>query len=203
MERHSLRSVNCTGLRLNYTVELLQSKITESDSMTTTATRKDNKTQFVKDVLGRNGRANAEAVNLAWTEARREGTISAALVNKLRATLGLTGNLRPSAKRKNGQPSSGKAPYTGKKRGRKPKNQATAGFALSPSHVNGRNTVRAAEPVESRGKARMQFGSLEDVEADIDRLIFKVMALGGMPEIEDTLRQARRLLYGGFSGKSR
>jgi len=173
----------------------------ESYSMTTTATRRGGKTQFVKEVLGKNARANAAAVNLAWKAAGRNGTISATLVNKLRSALGLAGNLRSTVKKKNGHPPFEKAPYTGKKRGRKPKNLATAGFVLSPSYGNGRKTEQTAEPVEPRGKAKIHFGSLEEVEADIDRLIFKVMALGGMSAVEDTLRQARRLLYGGFAGK--
>jgi len=165
------------------------------------ATKRAGKTQFVKDVLAKNARANAAAVNVAWKAEGRDGTISATLVNKLRSTLGLAGNLRARPKKKSGPPPSEKPPYTGKKRGRKPKNLATAGFLLSPSQGNGRKTEQAAAPVATRGKATFHLGSLEEVEADIDRLIFKVMALGGMSAIEDTLRQARRLLYGGFSGK--
>jgi len=173
----------------------------EIHSMATVATKKAGKTQFVKEVLGKNARANATAVNLAWKAEGRDGTISATLVNKLRSTLGLAGNLRSRPKKKNDQPSSEKLPYTGKKRGRKPKNPATAGLVLSPSQSNGRKTEQAAATFEARGKASIQLGALEEVEADIDRLIFKVMALGGMSAIEDTLRQARRLLYGGFAGK--
>jgi hypothetical protein len=41
---------------------------------------------------------------------------------------------------------------------------------------------------------------LNDLEADIDRLIFKSMAIGDLPEIEDSLRKARRLLYGVLTG---
>ena len=37
---------------------------------------------------------------------------------------------------------------------------------------------------------------LNELEADIDRLVFKVMGIGDLPEIEDSLRQVRRLLYG-------
>jgi hypothetical protein len=33
------------------------------------------------------------------------------------------------------------------------------------------------------------------VEADLDHLIFKLMSIGGMGEIEDELRNVRRLLY--------
>ena len=37
--------------------------------------------------------------------------------------------------------------------------------------------------------------ALAEIEGDIDRLIFKLMDVGGMEEIEDELRKARRLLY--------
>ena len=37
---------------------------------------------------------------------------------------------------------------------------------------------------------------LHELEADIDRLLFRVMRIGALPEIEDPLRRARRLLYG-------
>ena len=37
---------------------------------------------------------------------------------------------------------------------------------------------------------------MNDLEADVDRLIFKAMAIGNLTEFEDSLRQARRLLYG-------
>ena len=40
---------------------------------------------------------------------------------------------------------------------------------------------------------------LNDLEADIDRLIFKVMAIGDLTEIEDSLRRTRRLLYGALT----
>jgi hypothetical protein len=41
--------------------------------------------------------------------------------------------------------------------------------------------------------------NIEEVEGDIDRLIFKLIALGGMEEIEDELRKVRRLLYRSYS----
>ena len=38
------------------------------------------------------------------------------------------------------------------------------------------------------------------LESDIDHLLFKVMNLGDLPEIENSLRKTRRLLYGALSG---
>jgi hypothetical protein len=37
--------------------------------------------------------------------------------------------------------------------------------------------------------------ALDEIEGDIDRLIFKLIARGGMEEIENELRKVRRLLY--------
>ena len=90
--------------------------------------------------------------------------------------MGLTGNLRGTTKTSNGRATS-----TGKKRDRPRKETAAA--------VN-------VQPREQSAPARV----LNDLEADIDRLIFKAMAIGDLTEIEDSLRQARRLLYGALTG---
>ena len=50
--------------------------------------------------------------------------------------------------------------------------------------------------VETRGRKSALTPKLNELEADIDRLVFKVMGIGDLPEIEDSLRQVRRLLYG-------
>ena len=41
--------------------------------------------------------------------------------------------------------------------------------------------------------------ALSDLQPDIGRLIFKVMGVGDLTEIEDSLRRARRLLYGALT----
>jgi hypothetical protein len=181
-------------------VELLHFTNVENHNMATTASRKEGKTPFVKEVLAKNPRANAAAVNVAWKAAGKDGTISATLVNKLRSTLGLAGNLRARRTKRDRFPSAEKASYAGNKRGRKPKNLTTAGFMMSPARGNGRTINQGARPLGPRGRPTAPRYALEEVEADIDRLIFKVMALGGMSALEDKLRQARRLLYGGFAG---
>ena len=43
-------------------------------------------------------------------------------------------------------------------------------------------------------------GHLVELEADLDRLIFKIMSLGGLTEVEGSLRETRRMLYGKFTG---
>jgi hypothetical protein len=90
--------------------------------------------------------------------------------------MGLTGNLRGKTRTS----AKAKSPYTVKKRGRPPK-ETTAAVAVR------------------RGRKSGQTIALENLEAEIDRLLFQVMGIGDLPEVEQTLRQARRLLYGGFS----
>jgi hypothetical protein len=53
-------------------------------------------------------------------------------------------------------------------------------MAETPKTVDGRT-----------GRGRL----LAEMEGDIDRLIFRLMRVGGMEQIEDQLRKVRRLLY--------
>ncbi len=133
------------------------------------------KTMFVKEFLNDHPQGNVDAVNDAWRAAGFDGTISPTLVNQMRAKLGLTGNLRGMSK----TGAIGRATPTSKKLGR-PRNETAAAVNVQPR--GNRSTV------------------LNDLEADIDRLLFKAMAIGDLTEIEDSLRRARRLLYGALTG---
>lgn len=136
--------------------------------------RDQGKSSFLKEFLNDHPEGNVKAVNEAWTKAGFDGSISNTLVSKMRAQLGLTGNLR--GKKATGE----KKSYTGKKRGRKPK-----GLTAQPN-----------DGFETHGFMSARKPRLNELEADIDRLVFKVMGIGDLPEIEDSLRQVRRLLYG-------
>ncbi|APW59292.1 hypothetical protein [Paludisphaera borealis] len=162
--------------------------------MPATVARDQGKSTFIKQTLFDDQYANSAKINELWTESGRDGSISTTLVNKMRSEMGLTGNLRGvRGTTKRSAPAEAKRPYTGKKRGRKPKSalatvaanatedaSASARIGLTASAFRGRNA---------------RLNRLVDVEADIDRLLFKVMGLDGLSEVEDTLRQARRLLY--------
>jgi hypothetical protein len=139
--------------------------------------RDQGKTSFIKEFLVDHPEGNPKAVNEAWTEAGFDGSISATLVNKMRAQLGLTGNLRGKTKA-----AAEKKPYTGKKRGRRPKGATAEAATATPK-------------VETRGRKSSLTLGLNELEADIDRLVFKVMGIGNFPEIEDSLRQVRRVIY--------
>jgi hypothetical protein len=143
--------------------------------------RDQGKTPFVEEFLNEHPEGNVRAVNEAWQAAGFDGTISPTLVHQMRARLGLTGNLR--GKTEKAEAASPTKPSTGKKRGRKPKGTTPE---TSPATTGG----------ETRGRKSARTSGLLELEGDIDRLIFKLMGVGDLPEIEGSLRQARRLLYG-------
>ncbi len=151
--------------------------------MTATGTRSPGKTQFIREILARDPQANARKIREAWEEEGYEGTISQTLVNKQRSLLGLAGNIKGGRPKGSGVLVTNET-YTGKKRGRKPKSEV----------------FNASSGVERRGTSGRRSGQLSQIEAEIDRLLFRVMDLGGLETIEDSLRQARRLLYRALDG---
>lgn len=158
--------------------------------MAFSAVQKIGKTVFVREVLASDPFATATAVNAAWKAAGQTGTISVTLVNKQRAALGLAGNLRGKTTRIVGSSAADQTAQNRKKHGPTVRGPGNGKMLPAGPHANGK--------VERRAKASGRAGILEELEVDIDRLLFKVMSLGGMPAIEDSLRQTRRLLYGKF-----
>ena len=63
-----------------------------------TATVRGDKTKFVNEFLDKNPQGNLRSVNVAWTAEGMRGTISKSVVDKIRAKLGLTGNLGAKSK---------------------------------------------------------------------------------------------------------
>ena len=133
---------------------------------------------FVKEYLNDHPQGNVSAVNEAWKAAGFAGTISKAVVDKVRASMGLTGNLRGNTKK-------GKPTVTGKKRGR-PRQETTAAANGKP----------AGQP---RGRTSDRSHALLSVETEIDKLLFQVMFIGDLPEVETALREARRRVYGALN----
>jgi hypothetical protein len=167
--------VKLTGKRRGYSKTAAKEK--SAPRMPKRAPATPGKTMFVKEFLNDHPQGNVKAVNEAWQAAGFDGTISPTLVNKTRASLGLTGNIRGKTK----AAAEGKATPTGKRLGR-PRKEPTAAVTGQP-----------------RGRKSNRSLALTDLEAEIDRLIFRVMAVGDLTEIEDSLRQARRLLYGALT----
>ena len=154
------------------------------------------KSKFAREFLTKNPKANAHAVGEAWSKAGREGTISGSLVNKLRSDLGLTGNLRSRRKksRRGAKPTPGPSAGAPKRRGRPPKASSQPDLTGNGSYgASGRLQARASRPHHA-GKR------LEELEAEVDHLLFRVMEMGGLEEVEAALRRARRHLILGSHG---
>ena len=167
--------VKLTGKRRGYSKTAAKEK--SAPRMPREATATPGKTSFLKEFLHDNPQGNVKAANDAWQAAGYGGTISETLVYKTRASLGLTGNLS----RKTKAATEEKATSTGKKLGR-PRKETTTPVTGQP-----------------RGRKSARTLALTELEADIDRLLFTVMAIGDLTEIEAALRRARRLLYGALT----
>ena len=130
------------------------------------------KTAFVTEHLQHAPDASDEAINEAWAAAGNEGSISGSLLYKIRAKKRLTGKKKGRGAGKKGRSmSSPKRTTVG---------QTPEPVAGTPRPVDGRT---------HQGRV------VAEVEEGIDRLIFKLMGVGGMETIEDELRKVRRLLY--------
>jgi hypothetical protein len=164
------------GLRGKVGQKMTRTATTKKSPSLPTAERTGlGKSSFVKEFLNDHPQGNVQAVNQAWLKAGMTGTISSASVSKMRASMGLTGNMRATSK------TSSKATTTGKRRGRPAKNAS--------AEVNGK-------PVsEPRAIKSDRTSALLGLEAEIDRLIFTVMGIGDLLEIETVLRDARLKVY--------
>ena len=129
------------------------------------------KMAFARQFLEQNHDANPIAVNAAWYAAGHGGSISKSAVGKMRAKLGLTDRSR-----------SGRRPA----RAVATKPRAAADRDHGPR--NGEGNRHVALPESDRDR------TLEQLEAEIDRILFQVMALDGLSEVEEALRRGRRLL---------
>jgi hypothetical protein len=140
------------------------------------------KSAFVRDILQKNPTANRQAVEEAWLAAGHDGVISSALVSGLRARMGLTGGSKSAGSNVTSESVNATSRrLKGKKRGRPAKN-GVAG-------------IKEREP-----RSGGQDSALSEIEVELDRLVFKLMSVGGLEEIDVELRKVRRLLYRSYSG---
>ena len=155
--------------------------------MATASATGQSKTAFVRDFIRKNPNANRKDVEQAWLAAGNEGPIHSSLVSNLRAEAGLTGKKRRGARSRRAERDGAVASTqaaTGaakpKRRGRKKGRKAKANIATA---------------TERQPRSGGQGKALAEIEQDIDRLIFKLMGVGGSEGIEHELRKVRRLLY--------
>jgi hypothetical protein len=145
--------------------------------MAATKGRNEGKTTFLKEYLQDNPESKVGGVLEAWKSAGMSGTISTSLIAKVRSDLGLTG-----------------------KRGRK---KMKAAVAARGRKVSSASIVKVEVPMNlapRRGRVPSRNTLLMELEAEIDRLIFKVMSVRDLPDVENSLRVIRRSLYRKYSG---
>ncbi len=151
--------------------------------MPAVATRNQGKSMFVKEELNNDPTASAEAINAAWRAAGMSGGISSSLISNVRTRLKLAGHRRRK-RRRAGTAGAVDAATAGKRRGRPPKQAAPGG--------NGQT------PASSRGRER----EMMSLEAEIDRVLMRVVQIGALPEVENALRKVRRQVCAGLIERS-
>lgn len=146
--------------------------------MATATGAERSKTAFVEEFLKDHRDADAAAVNSAWNSFGREGTISTSLIGRIRRSLGLARRRSgKKAKVAEGTPAATTSAAT-RKGGTK---AATRGPVMA-----------SAGEVLTRTSDRNQM--LIALERDFDRLLFNVIELEGMTEVEEFIRSARRVV---------
>jgi hypothetical protein len=157
---------------------------------TATGTEKG-KTSFVEEFLKDHEDAGTKEVNAAWTSFGRTGTISDSLVGKIRRNLGLTKNgIGKKAKPAGTKPSTTPPKVTRKVT----KKTATSGQSTSTSDMTPTKTDRQLSVTANNSRASDRNQLLIALEKDFDRLLFSVIELEGMSEVEEHIRTARRVI---------
>jgi hypothetical protein len=158
--------------------------------------RDQGKSAFVRDVLTQDRQANHEAVNRAWTEAGHAGTISESLVGKLRSELGLTGQPRPGARVTRSVESARQSAAPATRRGTGPKKGGGRPPAQGDERPVPQETASEAEPQGAGSQSGVDDRTrvLTRLEGQIDEMLFVIKVAGGLPEFEEALRRARRIL---------
>jgi hypothetical protein len=149
-----------------------------------TTGKSQNKSAFLLDLLKRNPQTTFAQAEEAWKAAGNEGTVSSSSFYNAKTALG--------------KPANGASSTAGKGR---PAAKAAAKSPAKPTAI-----WRAAKPDEKADGPRAPVGrpkasstrdqglELDAVEGEIDELIFKLKGLGGVPDVEEALRRARRML---------
>jgi len=153
-----------------------------------TAGKTQNKSEFVLELLRSNPKAKEKDAVAAWKQAGNEGSVSSSAFYSAKRTL-LGGSDAPASAAGKTKPKS--APKGPKGKRKSEPVRATSGGPNGQSPQQ--ETVKAVGVNKAEDRSRR----LDAVEGGIDDLIFTLKEMGGVPEVEEALRAARRLLYHG------
>jgi hypothetical protein len=160
--------------------------------MATVKTKTEGKSGFLKEFFVDHLDASKATIDEAWQEAGNEDTISKSLISKIRKDLALTGKGRSKAKMSRNvgarKPSSHAPKPTAHKTSPKAGSRTTA-------KANSEHTTKALkQPSKTRVVSVNRPQVLIRLEGEIDDMLHEVKLAGGLPEFEETLRKARRIL---------
>jgi hypothetical protein len=159
--------------------------------MPTAKGKDEGKSMFLKEYLADHPDAGKEAIDQAWRGAGHEGTISTSLIGKLRRDLGRTGKRTDKAKSRVGV-ETGKRPSAGSK------SDARAGGPEVEARTPEKENVPVTQGLERHAEPPPAGGDRTQVlirlEGALDDLLHEIKLAGGLPEFEETLRRARRIL---------
>jgi hypothetical protein len=155
-----------------------------------TMVKSEGKTGFLKEFLFDDPEASKTQVEKAWRKAGNKGTISESLIYKVRAELGLAG--KRSAKAKSTVESGKRTPAPAKSSGGK------SGLKVGVRGNAKENVTNSKMAAERSSGMRASGGGLTRalirLEDGIDDLLHEARAAGGIPDFEEALRKARRIL---------
>ena len=138
-----------------------------------------NKSAFVEEWLRRNPGANVAAVNRAWSEAGHEDSISDSVFYKIKRE-----RVQPAESTSNGASDVETS-------------VAESLPSRAPQPSNGRHRASDKSATTESAGSGLSEKLVDEVEAGIDDLMFKIKLNGGMPEVEEALRSARRMMTRG------
>jgi hypothetical protein len=137
----------------------------------------EGKQAFLEQMLKKNPKVGLEEVVQAWIAAGHEGAISQSYLGKVKSNLGLT-KLRDKSR---SVASASTKSQT--RRAPEPRHAGRPAAAASPE----RAATRA-------GNNHDRSRTLDEIESDLDRLMHRMMGVGGLGDAERALRKVRRLV---------
>ena len=159
--------------------------------MATVKGKNEGKSMFLKEYLVDHPDAGKEAIDEAWRGAGNEGTISTSLIGKIRRDLELTGKGTAQVKSRasvgTGQRSSADSKSDARRAGPEVGGR-------TPATENSRHATEGLERPAAPQAGGDRTRTLIRLEGAIDDLLHEIKLTGGLPEFEETLRRARRIL---------
>jgi hypothetical protein len=158
----------------------------------------EGKSAFLKEFFVDHPNAKGGEINEAWRAAGNQGSISSSLISTVRSSLGLKGKGQSKAKVKVSVGASKRSSAAPKSNGRKAGPESGGRTRV---RADGKPTPEVSErPVRSRATGDDRTRLLTTLEGQIDEMLFEIKVAGGLPEFEEALRRARRVLARSHEG---